>query len=96
MKHKSHKMEDMIRRRINIMCVQEVKWKNTGDKTRFLNKVTRLHKFYYHGEDNTRNGVGIVIPSYLQSSIINITKVNDRLMGMRLVIGNKIWNVISV
>ena len=29
MKHKSHEIEDMmIRRRINIMCVQEVKWKN--------------------------------------------------------------------
>lgn len=96
MKNKSHELEDMmIRRRITIMCVQEVKWKNAGDKTRFLNKSTRMHKFYFHGVENNRNGVGIIIPSNLQSSIINVTKTSDRLMSIKLVIGNKIWNVIS-
>ncbi|XP_063706243.1 craniofacial development protein 2-like [Culicoides brevitarsis] len=96
MKNKSHEIEDLMsRRNITIMCVQEVKWKNASNKTRFLNKATRKNKFYFHGEENNRNGIGIIIPTYLQNNIISVTKTNDRLMGIKIVIGNKIWNIVS-
>ena len=46
-------MDFMERRKINIMCIQETKWK--GSKARELGNGFKL---FYIGEDGRRNGVG--------------------------------------
>src|ERR1700750_536291 len=61
MNQKSYQLEDvMIRRRIGILCVQETKWRNQSNKSRFLDTRTKKHKIHYHGVENQRKGVAII------------------------------------
>lgn len=96
MNQKSYQLEDvMIRRRIDILCVQETKWRNQSNKSRFLDTRTKKYKIHYHGIENQRNGVGIILSTELQKNIIEIKKVSDRLMSIKMVIGKEIWNIVS-
>lgn len=87
--------EVMDCRKIDILCVQETRWKNLSNKTRFLDRETKKYKFFYHGVDNAKNGVGIIISEKWCPSIINVQKISDRLMAVKLVLQGKIWNIIS-
>ena len=53
----------MERTKINIMCVQETKWK--GSKSRELGNGFKL---FYIGEDGCRNGVGIITRYKIQDT----------------------------
>jgi exonuclease III len=96
MTSKSLELEEIMqRRRIDIMCVQETKWKNTANRARFLNNKTKAFKFIYHGTVQGRNGVGIILSQEHSSNIINITKVSDRLICIKLILHEEVWNIIS-
>ena len=96
MNQKSYQLEDvMIRRRIHILCVQETKWRNQSNKSRFLDTRTKEYKIHYHGIENQRNGVGIILSAELQKNVIDIKKVSDRLMSIKIVVGKEIWNIVS-
>ena len=87
--------EMMLRRRLDVLCVQETKWKNTACRARFLDPKTRSHKLFYYGTEQGKNGVGIILKAELTGGIISITKPSDRLISIKLVINKEIWNVIS-
>lgn len=96
MNKKSYQLEEVMnRRKIDILCVQETKWKNLANKARFLNTTTKRYKIHYHGTDNRRNGVGVIVSNSLQNSILTINKVSDRLMNVKLVQNKEVWNIIS-
>lgn len=96
MTSRSYELEDLMRRRkIDIMCLQEVGWCNSGNRARFLNTNTKDYKMFYHGEANGRNGVGIVLASKYLGNILSIQKSSDRLIYLRLLVGKEVWNVIS-
>lgn len=84
----------MKKRLIDIKCVQETKWGNLSDKSRYLDLKTKEFKLFYHGINNQRNGVGIIILSKYINNIVNIKKVSDRLIVVKLVINKEIWNVV--
>ena len=46
----------MVKRKIEILCVQETRWK--GSKARNIGYGCKI---FYHGEDRGRNGVGIIL-----------------------------------
>ena len=46
----------MERRRVDILCVQETKWK--GSKAR---DIGCGYKLFYHGVDGRRNGVEVIL-----------------------------------
>lgn len=97
MTSKSFEIEEMMkRRRIDILTVQETKWKNLGNRARFLDTKTRAFKMFYHGTTNGKNGVGIIVAEHLLNNIISISKTSDRLMSLKLVIDNERWNILSV
>ena len=49
--------DTLIRRRVNIACLQEIKW--VGSKVKELENTR--YKIYYTGLDRCRNDVGIVL-----------------------------------
>jgi exonuclease III len=55
-------VDTMIRRRVNILCVQEIKWK--GQKAKEV-KDTGF-KLWYTENMSTNNGVGIVLDKSLK------------------------------
>ncbi|XP_047028785.1 craniofacial development protein 2-like [Helicoverpa zea] len=89
---RARELADVLkRRRINVACLQETKWK--GTKAR---EIGEGYKFYYCGSDGKRNGVGIVLDKNLKESVIDVKRVNDRIIVVKIMYESLIINVISV
>jgi hypothetical protein len=80
-----------IRRRVNILCVQETKWK--GQKAKEVEGSG--FKLWYMGTTSGRNGVGILIDKSLKDGVVDVRRQGDRIILVRLVIGDLVLNVIS-
>ncbi|XP_063544352.1 craniofacial development protein 2-like [Cydia strobilella] len=82
--------EVLLRGRINACCVQETKWK--GSKSR---QIGNNYKLIYHGV-GPQNGVGIVVDKDLQERIVEVKRVSDRIIAIKLALdGNPCMNIIS-
>lgn len=84
-------VETMKRRRVNIMCLQETKW--VGVKAKILDNTG--YKLWYSGKDRNRNGVGIIVDSELIEQVVGVIRKGDRIIALKIIIGNKTMNVIS-
>jgi exonuclease III len=58
----------MIRRRVNILCIQEIKWKGQNAKEV---KDTSF-KIWYTRNTSTKNGVCIVLDKSLKDGVVDI------------------------
>jgi exonuclease III len=81
----------MIMRRVNILCVQETKWKRQKVKEV---KETGF-KLWYTGNTSTKNGVGIVLDKSLKDGVVDIKRQRDMIILVKLFVGDLIFNVIS-
>ncbi|PUZ77144.1 hypothetical protein GQ55_1G347200 [Panicum hallii var. hallii] len=80
-----------IRRRANILCVQETKWK--GQKAKEVEGSG--FKLWYTGTTSGRNGVGILIDKGLKDGVVDVRRQGDRIILVWLVIGDLVLSVIS-
>jgi hypothetical protein len=80
-----------IRRRVNILCVQETKWK--GQKAKEVEGSG--FKLWYTGTTSGRNGVRILIDKSLKDGVVDVKRQGDRIILLRLVIGDLVLNVLS-
>ena len=76
---------------VNILCVQETKWK--GQKAKEMDNTG--FKIWYTGTVANRNGVGVLIDKSLKNSVVGVRKLGDRIILVKLVIGDMVLNVIS-
>jgi exonuclease III len=84
-------VDTMIRRRVNILCVQEIKWK--GQKTKEVEDTG--FKLWYTGTTANKNRVGIVLDKSLKDGVVDIKQQGDRIILVKLLVGDLIFNVIS-
>jgi exonuclease III len=63
-------IDTMIRRRVNILCIQETKWK--GQKAKEV-EDTGL-KLWYIGNTSTKNGISIVLDKSLKNGVVDIKR----------------------
>ena len=81
-------VDTATRRRVNILCVQGTKWKaKEVDNTSF--------KLWYTGTVANRNGVGVLIDKSLKNGVVGVRRQGDRIILVKLVIGDMVLNVIS-
>ena len=80
----------MEQRNVNILCLQETKWK--GSKARNIGGGCKL---FYNGADGRKNGIGIVVREELIESVLEVKRVSDRLMVMKLKVKRSILNIVS-
>ena len=78
------------RKKNNVLYVQETRWK--GQKAR---EMGNGYKLYYIGEDCKRNGVGIALSPGLKEGVLQVNQESDRLIWMKLAVGNVTVNVVS-
>ena len=67
------------RRNLDILCVQETKWKES--KARNVGGGCEL---FYNGADGRRNGIGIAVREELVKSVLEVKRVSERLMVIKL------------
>ncbi|KAK3539909.1 hypothetical protein QTP70_019554 [Hemibagrus guttatus] len=80
----------MERRKVDILCVQETRWK--GSKARSIGAGFKL---FYYGVDSKRNGVGVVLKEEFVRNVLEVKRVSDRVMSLKLEIEGVRLNVVS-
>ena len=81
----------MERRRVNILCVQETKWK--GSKVKELGNGFKL--LYYVGEDGRKNGVGIILYDEMKRGVLSVKRRSDIIIWVNVALNGEIINVMS-
>ena len=88
---RGRELADMMERRnVDILCLQETKWK--GSKARNIGGGCKI---FYNEADGRKNGIGIVLREELAESVLEVKRVSDRLMAMKLEINGSILNIVS-
>ena len=88
---RGRELADMMERRnVDILCLQETKLK--GSKARNIGGGCKL---LYNGDDRRRSGIGIVMREELAESVLEVKRVSDRLMAMKLEVKESILNIVS-
>ena len=80
----------MERRKINVLCLQETKWK--GQKAR---EMGNGYKLYYNGVDGRSNGVEIVLDPELKKGVLSVSRESDQLIWIKKEINKVVVNVVS-
>ncbi|KAK3516824.1 hypothetical protein QTP70_023703 [Hemibagrus guttatus] len=88
---KGRELADMMeRRKVDILCVPETRWK--GSKARSMGAGFKL---FYYGVDSKRNGVGVVLKEEFVRNVLEVKRVSDRVMSLKLEIEGVMLNVVS-
>ena len=84
----------MIKRNINILCHQQIKW--TSDKTKPIGEWG--HKLWFRCRDRNGNwiGIGIVLHCQLVDEIVDVRRMGYRTFPITLILGDEAINIISV
>ena len=80
----------MERRNVDILCLQETKWK--GSKARSIGGGCKL---FYNGPDGKTNKIEIVVREELAESVLEVKRVSEKLMAMKLEVKGSILNIVS-
>ena len=95
MRGRSGEVADMaFRRQLDICCVQEVRWR--GGSARTLGVVGAQYKFYWMGCDKGLGGVGVMVHEKWIEHIVQVRRLSERLLVVRLAVGKIVLNVVSV
>ncbi|KAF7702094.1 hypothetical protein C0J45_9471 [Silurus meridionalis] len=68
----------------------KTKWK--GSNTR---NIGGGFKLFYHGADEKRNSIGVILKEEYSKSVVEVKRVSDRVMNMKLEVEGVMINVIS-
>ncbi|KAK3506655.1 hypothetical protein QTP70_012527 [Hemibagrus guttatus] len=80
----------MERRKVDILCVQETRWK--GSKA---HSIGAGFKLFYYGVDSKSNGVGVILKEEFVRNVLEVKRVSDRVMSLKLEIEVVMLNVVS-
>ncbi|CAG5055902.1 unnamed protein product [Parnassius apollo] len=69
------------RRRVDFICLQETRW--TGSKAR---NIGEGYKLMYVGAKHGRNGVAIAVKEDHLENILEVNRINDRLMSIKVLV----------
>ncbi|XP_055831117.1 uncharacterized protein LOC129900217 [Solanum dulcamara] len=82
-------VKSLKRKKINIACVQETRW--VGSKARDVDGF----KLWYSRGSRDRSRIGILVDADLRECVVEVKRISDRMMFIKLVIGRLIVNVVS-
>ena len=86
--------ETRERRKLSVYCLQESRIK--GSSTRSFGDGDHKFKFFRQGNSEGTNGVSIAIKGRLIEKVLEIGRVNECKVRLKIVIGHTVSNVLSV
>ena len=87
-------VEMLERRSVDVCCVQEVRWR--GASVRFVEGRRARYKLFWIGNSTGYGGVGIFIAEKWVDKVIDVKRVNDRIIVVKFLIGKRIVTAVSV
>ena len=85
----SEVVETVSRRRVDLCCLQETRWKKDGVK-QIVGKDSRF-KMFWSGNDNGTGGVGILLAEEWWERVFEVVQVSDRIILIRMTIGKTVF-----
>ena len=76
----------LIRRKIQICCIQETRWK--GSSCKVIGDGNEKYKFFWSGEATGEAGVGILVKLDMAEDVMDVKRINSRIMWLKIKIGN--------
>ena len=73
--------EVLHRRKVQVCCIQEVRWKGEGSR------ALQGYKLIWKRNSEGTAGVGVLVASELADRIITVERISDRVIAVDLVIG---------
>jgi len=86
--------ETLHRRKIDVRCVQETRW--TGSGARVMGKGMSRYKLFWQGCKDGNEGVGLLISDRWIDRIIDVKGVNERIICLKVLIGDKLVTCVCV
>ena len=87
---KDEVVDMMLRRSLDFCCLQETRWR--GGSARTIGSC----KFYWVGCEEGTSGVGILVAERWIEKVIEVKRINERLMVLRVAIGKSVLYLVSV
>ena len=84
-------VEMMKRRKMEVLCVQETKWK--GDRAR---QMAEGYKMLHAGGDGRSNGVGIIVNVEISKEVVRVERWQGRIIAVWMMIRQHMVCVICV
>ncbi|ESO04143.1 hypothetical protein HELRODRAFT_92501 [Helobdella robusta] len=85
--------EMLERRRIDICCLQETRWKSNG--VCHINSDKENYKLFWNDQKTTKNGVGIFVKKLLVQEVLDIKRINSRLMWIKIRLEKQTMTIFS-
>jgi hypothetical protein len=91
MRGRSGEVVDMADRRcLDFCCLQETRWKSSGART--IGK----YKFFWSGCSEGKAGVGILVKESWVDKVLEVKRINERIIVLRVRVGDSVLNLVSV
>ena len=91
MTRRGRELADMMEQRnVDRLCLQETKCKRSKARN-----IGGGCKIFDNGADGRKNGIGIVVREELAERVLEVKRVSDRLMTMKLEVNGSILNIVS-
>ena len=87
-------VETITRRNVDLCCVQEVRWR--GASARHITGKDSRYKFFWVGNNQGTSGVGVLLAEKWVDKVYDIKRVSDRIMLIKLLVGEAVLTVLSV
>ena len=82
------------RRKVDICCIQEVRYKNEGCNV--IGDREQKQKLWYKGNAEGTGWVGILMKHEMAENVVEVSKHSDRLISIKAVFGDSIWHYFSL
>ena len=98
----SEVVETADRRRVDLVLLQETKWKGAESpaesrtQVRWIKGRDSAYKFFWSGNLDGSNGVGILLAKKWTDHVFEVQRPSDRIILLKLIIGKTVYVFLSV
>ena len=92
---RSEEICDMAgRRNLDVCCLQETRWKDGNAK--MIGREGTRFKFFWVGSKVGQAGVGVLVAEKWVDKVVEVQRVCERILVLRLMVGRNVVNIVSV
>ncbi|XP_057524007.1 uncharacterized protein LOC130803822 [Amaranthus tricolor] len=81
---------ELFKYKIQVVCIKEIRWKEQKAS------ILKGYNLWYVGLDGKQSGVDILVANDILKQVVEVRRCNDRIMLVRIVVGEEVISIISV
>jgi len=87
-------VEALTERRMDVACVQEIRWRGSG--CRFFGAIGKRYKLFWMGSKAKTDAVGIFVAEKWVDSVVSVERHSEIVLVLKMVLGDCLLNVFMV